>query len=366
MTARGRHRVYLGMAPGVGKTYQMLDEGHEESGRGRDVVIGYLEAHGRAETLAQAEGLEVVPRRQLAYHGALLEEMDLPAIVRRRPHLCLVDELAHTNVPGAGHDKRWQDVDAILAAGIDVFSTVNVQHVDSLASRVTALTGIAVHETVPYGVLDAADDVVLVDVPPELVIERLLAGKIYPDQPTDVAQRGFFRREILATLRELALLHVAEEAEPGRRMSPAGVVHTRRRPAPVAAQTGGRVLALATPDARSRPVIHHAQLAAAGRGAKLDVLWVRPESEQARAADELAALERLVQALGGTLLVRAGAAGRIVATIAGVAQERGAGYVVIGQPRTRTPVGLLAHRPLPLELMHALPGVDVQIVALPD
>ena len=346
----------------------MLDEGHEESSRGRDVVIGYLEAHGRAETLAQAEGIEVVPRRRIAYHGALLEEMDLPAILRRRPQLCLIDELAHTNVPGCEHAKRWQDVDAIVAAGIDVFSTVNVQHVDTLASRVTALTGVRVRETVPYKVLDDADDVVLVDVPPELVIERLLAGKIFPDQPTGAAERGFFRPETLATLRELALMHVAEEAEPGRRAKPAGVVRTRRRPTPdVPAESTGRVLAIATPAPHARPVIHHAYRAAQGQGAELDVLWVRPEAEPAwSGADDVAALERLVWALGGTLLVRRRGARRLVATIATVARERGAGYLVIGQPLTRTPVGVLAHRRLPLALMRALPGVDVQIVALPD
>src|SRR5579872_2680111 len=306
MVARGRHTVYLGMAPGVGKTYQMLDEGHEERSRGRDVAIGYLEAHGRADTLAQARGLELIPRRRIRYRSVLLEEMDLPAILRRRPQLCLIDELAHTNVPGSEHLKRYEDVEDVLAAGIDVFSTVNVQHVESLAGRVATLTGIAVRETLPYRVLDEADDVVLVDVTPELVLERLLAGKIYPGQPVEVARRGFFRPETLATLRELALLHVAEEAEPGRRNRPGGALQSRTR---VAQRRGRRrrgergrepadrahVLALVTPDPSQRPVVHHAYRAAQGLDAPFDALWVRPAPSPAQADGDmdLAALERL-------------------------------------------------------------------------
>ena len=166
MAARGRHKIFLGMAPGVGKTFQMLEEGREEQRRERDVVVGYLESHGRAETLAQAEGLPILARRRIDYHGTTLEEMDLPGILRRRPELCLIDELAHSNVPGCEHRKRYEDVDAVLKAGIDVYSTVNVQHVESLAGQVSALTGIEVRETMPDRVLDGADDVVLVDVTP--------------------------------------------------------------------------------------------------------------------------------------------------------------------------------------------------------
>ena len=217
--AGGRHTVFLGMAPGVGKTYQMLEEGREEQNRGREVVIGYLEPHGRAETLAQADGLETLPRRRLEYRGATLEEMDLPGILRRRPDLCLIDELAHTNVPGTEHQKRHEDVDAVLDAGIDVWSTVNVQHVESLASQIAALTGDRLSETLPDRVLDDAYNIVLVDITPELLIERLEAGKIYPDESADIARRNFFRPERLQMLREVSLLHVAKEVEPGRRAS---------------------------------------------------------------------------------------------------------------------------------------------------
>ena len=158
--ARGRYKIFLGMAAGVGKTYRMLQEGQAEAEAGRDVVIGYLEPHGRAETLAQAEGLEFVSRRRVPYRDAVLEEMDLPAILERAPELCLIDELAHTNVPGVEHPKRYEDIADVLESGTDVFSTVNVQHLESLNDQVAELTGVRVRETVPDAVIASADDVV--------------------------------------------------------------------------------------------------------------------------------------------------------------------------------------------------------------
>ena len=152
-STRGRYKIFLGMAAGVGKTYRMLQEGQAEAESGRDVVIGYLEAHGRAETTAQALDLETIPRRRVSYRDTVLEEMDLPAILRRAPELCLIDELAHTNAPGVEHEKRYEDIDDVLAAGIDVFSTVNVQHLESLNDQIAELTGIRVRETVPDAVI---------------------------------------------------------------------------------------------------------------------------------------------------------------------------------------------------------------------
>jgi two-component system sensor histidine kinase KdpD len=370
MTASGRHKIFLGMAPGVGKTYQMLEEAHEEKDRGRDVVIGYLEPHGRAETLSQAAGLETVPRCRLQYHGACFEEMDLHAILRRRPQLCLIDELAHTNVPGCEHEKRYEDVGRVLAAGIDVYSTVNVQHVLSLASQISHLTGVQIRETLPDHVLDNAEDVVLVDITPGLLIERLRAGKIYPDQAAAIAQAGFFRLDNLATLREISLLEVAEEVEPGRerssrsadRSTPAAHVLTAPDRAPPALQ---RVLALATPDPWMRPTVYHAFRTAERLHAPFDVLWVQPKDENDPGADRnAAALERLVSTLGGTLVVRRGE--DLVEVTAQVAQERRSTYLLIGQPKRKTLIGPLVHRRLPLQLMAALPGVDLQIVALSD
>src|SRR3982074_955578 len=164
---RGHLKVFIGMAPGVGKTYRMLQEGRAEAENGRDVVIGYLEPHGRAETLAQAEGLELIPRRTVSYRGMPLEEMDLPAVLSRKPELCLIDELAHSNAPGFEHEKRFEDVRDVLDAGIDVFSHGNVHHLESLKDQVAQLTGASVRETIPDEVLSSADEVVLVDLTPE-------------------------------------------------------------------------------------------------------------------------------------------------------------------------------------------------------
>ena len=210
---RGRHKVFLGMAAGVGKTYRMLQEGQAEALLGRDVVIGYLEPHGRLETLEQAAGLEVVPRRRVEYRDTQLEEMDLPGVLRRDPELCLIDELAHTNAPGTEHPKRYEDVQDVLATGIDVYSSVNVQHLESLNDQVAELTGTRVRETVPDAVLAAADDVVLIDITPDSLIERLLAGKVYPQERVQAALNNFFKVENLSALREVSLRQVAEEVE---------------------------------------------------------------------------------------------------------------------------------------------------------
>src|SRR3954471_14373093 len=201
---RGRHKVFLGMAAGVGKTYRMLQEGQAEAENGRDVVIGYLEAHRRPDTAAQAAGLEVVPRRRILYKDVPLEEMDLPAVLARAPELCLIDELAHTNAPGLEHEKRYEDVRDVLDAGIDVFSTVNVQHLESLNDQVARLTGTTVRETIPDEVLSAADEVVLIDLTPEALIARLRAGKVYRPERVPAALNHFFKIENLAALRETA------------------------------------------------------------------------------------------------------------------------------------------------------------------
>ncbi|MGO9890149.1 MAG: histidine kinase [Solirubrobacteraceae bacterium] len=370
MAPRGAHKIFLGMAPGVGKTYQMLEEAHEEKDRGRDVVIGYLESHGRAETLSQAEGLETVPRRRLEYRGAVLEEMDLPAILRRRPELCLIDELAHTNIPGCENSKRHQDVDQVRASGIDVYSTVNVQHVQSLAGQIGRSTGIPVRETLPDRVLHAADDVVLVDVTPALLIERLKAGKVYVDRSDEVAERAFFRPHTLATLREISLLEVAHEAEQGPRDEQPSSAGAEPAPRPVLlashrpADAPARVLALTTPDPWMRPTVYHAFRTAERLHAPFDVLWVQSEDGPVASGEDVDALSRLVRTLGGTLVVRRSE--DLVGATARVARERAATYLVIGRPRRRTHLGQLAHRRLPLELMSALPDVDLQIVALAD
>jgi two-component system, OmpR family, sensor histidine kinase KdpD len=368
---RGEHKIFLGMAPGVGKTYQMLEEAHEEMERGRDVGIGYLEPHGRAETQSQAAGLELVPRRRLEYRGVVLEEMDLPAVLRRSPQLCLIDELAHTNVPGSENAKRHQDVEQVLEAGIDVYSTVNVQHVESLAGQIAKYTGAPVRETVPDRVLHEADDVVLVDITPQLLIERLKAGKVYVDRPVPAAEGTFFRPDTLATLREISLLEVTQEAESGRRPEPdaGSPAPDRRAVRPVRlvrqrpAEPPARVLALATPDPWMRATVYHAFRTAERLHAPFDVLWVRTDDGASASAEEVAALERLIDTLGGSLIRRSG---DLVGVTAEVARERGATYLLMGRPMRHTQLGRLAHGHLPFELMSALPELDLQIVALPN
>jgi len=210
---RGRHKVFIGMAPGVGKTCRMLQEGYERLRDGSDVVIGLLETHGRRETARQAEGLEQVPRKRLRHRGVGLEELDVAAVLQRRPQLVLVDELAHSNAPGSERAKRWQDVEALLLSGLDVYSTLNIQHLESLNDRVAELTGVVVRERIPNRVLEQADQVVLVDVTPETLQERLLEGKVYAPGKVEQALAGYFQRANLIALRELSLREVADRVE---------------------------------------------------------------------------------------------------------------------------------------------------------
>ena len=208
---RGRLRVMLGAAPGVGKTYAMLEEGRRLSAAGRDVVIAVVETHGRAATSALVTGLELIPRRAVEHRGVALEEMDLDAVLARKPELALVDELAHTNAPGSAHEKRWQDVLEILDAGINVISAVNIQHIESLNEDVKRITNIDVQERIPDNVLRLADEVVNIDLTSEDLIARLKEGKIYTPDKIQTALTNFFKSEQILQLRELALKEVASQ-----------------------------------------------------------------------------------------------------------------------------------------------------------
>jgi len=364
---RGRHKVFLGMAAGVGKTYRMLQEGQAEALAGRDVVIGYLEPHGRLETLEQAAGLEVVPRRRVEYRDTVLEEMDLPAVLRRDPELCLIDELAHTNAPGTEHPKRYEDVQDVLATGIDVYSSVNVQHLESLNDQVAEVTGTRVRETVPDAMLAAADDVVLIDITPDSLIERLLAGKIYPQERVQAALNNFFKVENLSALREVALRQVADEVEHKRNPLEGDGARPRGREdrlvdgsAPSA--IAERLLALVTPEPSSQRIVRRAWRSAQRLGAELDVLWVTQEEEPTDSENEqLAALRRLTSVLGAHLLVEHGPDVALVAQR--VARERGTTYILMGPPRPRGALQRLMTPALPIRLMTMLPGVDLRIVA---
>jgi two-component system sensor histidine kinase KdpD len=363
---RGHHKIFLGMAAGVGKTYRMLQEGHAELAAGRDVVIGYLEPHKRAETSEQARGLEVVPRRKVSYRDVEVEEMDLPAVLARAPDLALIDELAHTNAPNVEHEKRFEDIADVLAAGIDVFSTVNVQHLESLNDQVTELTGVRVRETVPDSLLGQADEVVLIDLTPEALVARLRAGKIYPDGNIEAALNNFFKIENLAALREVSLRQVAEDVESKRLIySETEPVGTReeRVASGVPKAVGERVLALIRPQPSAQRLVRRAWRSAQRLGTGLDLLWVKKPGRPLDGEEErqVTALRQLASVLGATMLIEEH--DDLVAAAARVARERGTTYIMVGE--SLPPHGFARLRePLPQSLMRATPpGVDVRIVA---
>jgi two-component system sensor histidine kinase KdpD len=360
---RGRYKIFLGMAAGVGKTYRMLQEGQAEAEAGRDVVLGYVEPHGRVETVTQAEGLEVVPRRRVTYRDTVLEEMDLPAILRRGPELCLIDELAHSNAPGVEHEKRYEDIEDVLDAGIDVFSTVNVQHLESLNDQVAELTGTRVRETVPDAVIGSADEVVLIDLTPQSLIERLQAGKIYPGERIEAALNNFFKVENLSALREVSLRQVAEEVEAKRVLSQPVVERREERLLDTAAPlaVGERLLALIKPQPKSQRIVRRAWRSAQRLGAELDLLWVTDHEPDPEEQEQLEALRRLASVLGAHLLVER--SDDVALAVQRISAERGTTYVLMGTPKPRNAMRRLLQPALPFRLLKLVPGVDLRIVA---
>jgi two-component system, OmpR family, sensor histidine kinase KdpD len=364
---QGSHKIFLGMAAGVGKTYRMLQEGQAEAEAGRDVVIGYLESHDRPATAVQADGLEVIPRRGFTYRGNRIEDMDLEGIMTRSPELCLVDELAHTNAPGGAHEKRYDDVADVLAAGIDVYSTVNVQHLESLNDQINEWTGVRVRETLPDAVLAQADEVVLVDVTPQALIERLQNGKVYKGEAIKSALENFFKIENLNALREIALRQVAENVEaqrlPGTALvAPHQRAHRERLIDALTPQAiGERLLALVTPEPKAQRIVRRAWRSAQRLGAELDILWVSRSDPSPEQQEQLEALRRLASVLGAHLLIEYGDDVALVAQR--VAQERGTTYVLIGTPRARGAFSRLFKPSLTTRLLTVLPGMDLRIVA---
>ncbi|HEV2242831.1 MAG TPA: DUF4118 domain-containing protein, partial [Streptosporangiaceae bacterium] len=293
---RGQLRIYLGSAAGVGKTYAMLCEAHRRAERGTDMVVGFVETHGRPHTAALIEGLEVIPRHRLAYRGSSFEEMDVDAVLARRPQVALVDEFAHTNVPGSRNEKRWQDVEELLEAGIDVISNVNIQHLESLNDVVEKITGVPQRETVPDAVVRAADQVELVDMTPEALRRRMVHGNIDPAEKIDAALTHYFRPGNLAALRELALLWLADKVDEGlQRYRAAHDIHAtwEARERVVVALTGG-------PEGDTL-IRRAARIAARSSGGDLLAVHVT-RSDGLTGADPaaLAAQRRLVESLGGT------------------------------------------------------------------
>ncbi len=355
-TGRGRLRVYLGMAPGVGKTYRMLEEGHRRLARGTDLVIGYVEPHGRPRTIELLEGLEVVPRRHIEYRGVVVEEMNTGAVVQRHPTVALIDELAHSNVPGSEHEKRWQDVEEIRDAGIHVVSTMNVQHLDSVADAVATITGAPVHERVPDDVLLRADEIELVDISPHALRQRMKHGNIYPSDHAQVALDRFFTEANLTALRELSLRLVAQRVEGQLEGSMAG------QELPLVTE---RVLVLVDGSPASvRAVRRAAALAGLLHAALAAVVVDTPESERLpfdRARDLQEVIDDAVDLGADVVRVRA----RDVASgIEQAAQTRRATHVVLPY-HERSRVSRLLEPPLVERVSDRLPDVEVHVVSAP-
>ena len=287
----GHFRLYLGAAAGVGKTYAMLNEGHRRKQRGTDVVIGFVECHRRRNTEDLIGDLEEVPRLSVEYRGTVFEEMDLDAVLRRHPKVALVDELAHTNVPGSGHnEKRWQDIMELLGAGIDVITAVNIQHLESIADAVEQITGVPIRERVPDWVLRKADQIELVDSSPEQLRRRMLHGNIYPPEKVPKALTNFFREDNLMALRELALRFLADETEEEL------LEHLTARQGGVLWETSERILVGVTGAPGTDAIVRRASRMASRIKAELHVLHIVANEGSRRSQDEQLALLRQLTA----------------------------------------------------------------------
>jgi two-component system sensor histidine kinase KdpD len=352
---RGRLKIYLGFAPGVGKTYEMLQEGQRLKRQGVDVVIGIVEPHGRAETSAMIGDLEQVPRRKIEYRGVVLEEMDLDAVLKRRPTVALVDELAHTNAPGSKHPKRYQDVEELLRHGISVITTMNVQHLESLYDTVEKFTGVKVKERVPDHVLAQAQQVVNVDLPAEDLQERLRTGKVYPAERIERALANYFTEPNLNQLREIALEQVAHVLDRRR----------QERDRDTVANTSERVMVcLSSGSPNAGRLLRKGARLAARLGAPWYAVYVQTPGEslekidaatQRRVADALA----LAQQLEGIPLTFRGA--DLPSAIAAFVTEYGITHIVMGRPQ-RPWFRRWLGTSLLEQILRATPGVDVVVV----
>ncbi|HEX4578842.1 MAG TPA: hypothetical protein VH498_02465 [Candidatus Dormibacteraeota bacterium] len=340
---RGLLKVYLGATPGSGKTFAMLREGRDRREDGEDVVVGLVETHGRRRTAEAVGTLEVVPRISVTYKGTEISDMDVEGVVARHPHVALIDELAHTNAPGLRHPKRWQDVEDIRAAGIDVISTMNIQHLESVKDLVEKITGITVHETVPDSVLDAADEVQFIDITPEALRKRMKHGNVYAPERVDTALENFFRPGNLAALREIGLRFVAERVGDTR-------VGVQAPPEDVIVAVSGR--------ATAEQLIRRAVRLARRRRGLCTIVHVHEHATSPDADDTV--YRRLAGELQCAVIEHDG--GDIAAWVIGAARERGARHIVIGEPRAASVLGSL--RPNIVDrVVEGLPDVDVHVIA---
>jgi two-component system, OmpR family, sensor histidine kinase KdpD len=349
---RGRLRLYFGMAPGVGKTYRMLEEGHRRAERGTDVVVGFIEPHGRPLTQALLEGLEVVPRRSVTHRGITVEEMDPGAVIERHPTVALIDELAHTNVPGSPRAKRWEDVAAIQDAGIHVVSTLNVQHLESLADAVATITGAPVNERIPDALLASADEIELVDMSPHALRQRMRHGNVYPADRTRIALDRFFTEANLTALRELSLRVVARRVEDELDDVNQGIV-------PLVCE---RVLVVLDGSRAGGRAVRRAARLAGTLQAALVALAPGPEAVDAlpydRARNLREALDVAVDLGARVSHLRAGPS---LEAIVEAAEQMGATHLFLPDAPTG-PVERVVHGSLADRLARQLPEVDVHLV----
>ena len=355
--ARGQLRIYLGAAPGVGKTYAMLAEGQRRRARGTDVAAGLIETHGRKLTAAMAEGLDTVPRRTMTHRGATFTEMDLDAVLARHPEVALVDELAHTNVPGCRNAKRWQDVDELLDAGIDVITTLNIQHLESLNDVARQVTGVEQHETLPDEIARRADQIELVDMTPEALRRRMVHGNVYPPNRIEAALSHYFRPGNLTALRELALLWVADRVEEG--------LQRYRAEHGIATQweTRERIVVGVAGEKDDEKIIRRAARIAA-RTPGSDLLAVHVVSDDGLAAGDAAALETqraLVASLGGSFHQLPGA--DVAGTLLSFARAENATQMVLGASRRGRFFTLIAGKSIPTKLARRAEHIDVHLVS---
>jgi two-component system sensor histidine kinase KdpD len=326
--ARGKLKIFFGAAAGVGKTYAMLEAAHARRAEGVDVVVGWVDTHGRAETEALLQGLEVLPRRPLAYRGATLYEFDLDAAQARRPALLLVDELAHSNAPGSRHAKRWQDVAELLEAGIDVYTTVNVQHLETLNDVVAQITGVIVRETVPDSILERADEVELVDLPPDDLLQRLREGKVYVPRQVERALHNFFQKGNLIALRELALRRMADRVDDQMQ------VYRRTHDIAEVWPTTERLLVCVSPSPLAARLVRAARRMAARLRAEWLVVYVEtpatlqlPEADRDRVVQTL----RLAEQLGAETVTLSGQ--KVNEELLNYARTRNVSKIVVGKPK---------------------------------
>ena len=356
--AKGRLRIYLGMAPGVGKTFAMLNEGRRRKARGTDVVVGFVETYGRPRTIEAIGDLEIVPRKKIPYSGTVVEEMDTVAVIRRNPDVALVDELAHTNAPGSVHEKRWQDVRDLLDAGITVLSTVNVQHLDSLADIVESITGVAVRERIPDKIVDEADEIELVDLTPHALRQRIEHGNVYPPDRAEQALQHFFREGNLNALRELALRRMSTSVE--QDLEEYMHEHDVDEVWPAAE----KVLVAVDADPRSQHLIRRGWREAQRAKTELVVVFIEPpnwSSEDPKARRAVEESLRYAEDLGAEAIRVA--AREVVPALGEVARDVNAGTLIVGH-HDRGWLSERLRRPLAMRLLPLLGEVDLRVVRL--